>query len=103
MKDNKSTLKIYARNLNSICIPKMYDNKPASVIWFRARSNCLMLNNRNGFSDGDTKCILCGVNKEDLINFILECIELSYERGNSIALQRPWTEHFDRIVVIFLF
>ena len=41
--DNKSTLKIYGRNLNSICIPKMYDNRPASVIWFRARSNCLML------------------------------------------------------------
>ena len=44
---------------------KIYDNRPSQIL-FKARTNNLRLNNRNRHNEGDTKCIFCDWNLEDL-------------------------------------
>ena len=50
----------------------MYDNRPSSVIMYRARANCLKLNYRNRHQGGEVGCKLCGANIENLEHFLLE-------------------------------
>ena len=45
----KSTLKIYRENKLKMQQINHYTNHPSSAIWFRAETNCMMLNNRNRF------------------------------------------------------
>ena len=99
----KSSLKIYRKNIDYIGNMTTYDNKPSSKIWFRARSNCLQLNDRKRFNRSDTKCELCEGEREDLIHFILECKALNKERLQSVLLQRPWNKDVDDIIGQFLF
>ena len=51
----------------------LYDNRPASAIFYRARTNNLNLNDRNRFKNANTKCLMCDVNYEDLNHFVLWC------------------------------
>ena len=56
----KSSLKIYAEWKKSMKSEEyLYDNRPASVIFYRARTNNLSLNDRNRFTNGNTKPIMC--------------------------------------------
>ena len=101
----KSTLKIYRENKLKMQQVNHYTNHPSSAIWFRAKTNCMMLNDRNRFkkTNNEVECKLCGGEKEDLLHFILECGTLNEERIKSIVLQRPWNEEREKILGIFLF
>merc|ERR1711954_28407 len=61
-----------------------FDNKFSSILLFRARSNTLKLNTENRHRNGNTKCDLCGDEKEDLIHFLLDCKELERKRDEGI-------------------
>ena len=76
----KSSLEIYVELKKEIKEELMYDNRPSSIIMYRARTNCLKLNDRNRHQGGEVKCKLCGAEVENLEHFILECVELSEER-----------------------
>ena len=62
-----------------------YDNKFSSKLLFKARSNTLNLNIRKRHQKGDTSCVLCEDEKEDLIHFIVNCKELENTRNNEIV------------------
>ena len=63
--------KIYKPEIKSEDL--LYDNTPASVTLYRARTNNLALNDRKRFSNEDTTCIMCGVGEENLHHFLLYC------------------------------
>ena len=50
-----------------------YDNGMESVLLFKARSNTLILGDRNRFRGGDGICELCRQEVEDIGHFILRC------------------------------
>ena len=52
-----------------------YYNDEESRIIFKMRSNSLKLNDRNRFTEGDTRCELCDTEREDLEHFLLDCRE----------------------------
>ena len=66
----KSSLKIYEEEIKE---ELMCDNRPSSVIMYRARANCLKLNERNRHQGGEVGYKLCGANIENLEHFLLEC------------------------------
>ena len=75
----KSSLEIYEEEKKEIKEELMY-NRPSSVIMYRARTNCLKLNDRNRHQGGEVGCKLCGANIEKLEHFLLECEKLGEER-----------------------
>ena len=56
----------------------IYNNMPASVVLFQARSNTLPLGARKGYTGDKLTCALCGDGEEDQYHFILDCILLSH-------------------------
>ena len=54
----KSSLKIYEEEKKEIKEELMYDNRPSSEIMYRARANCLKLNDRNRHQRGEVGCKL---------------------------------------------
>ena len=99
----KSSLKIYEEEKKEIKEELMYDNRPSSVIMYRAKSNCLKLNNRNRHQGGEVGCKLCGANIENLEHFLLECEKLGEERRRIVELQQPYEENRKKIMGIVLF
>ena len=80
----KSTLNLYREYKKEIKEEPFYDNTFDSIIFFKARSNCLQLGWRNRFQGGEIVCRMCGAEEETLEHFILECpsyldIRLEYE------------------------
>ena len=70
----RSSLKIYTEWKKEIRREEdIYDNRPVSVIIYKARTNNLNLNDRNRHKNEDTKCLMCEHRVEDLIHFILWC------------------------------
>ena len=57
---------MYERCKNNIKEESFYDNVPASVTFFRCRSNTLKLNDRNRFVGKETKCIGCEEETENI-------------------------------------
>ena len=91
--EEKSSLVIYKRWKNEMKSEEtLYDNRPASVIFYKARTNNLNLNDRNRHTNGDTKCIMCGCDMEDLIHFILWCQGYWEMRIKEPLFQQPYVE-----------
>ena len=79
------------------------DNRPSSVVMYRARANCLKLNDRNRHQGGEVGCKLCGANIENLEHFLLEGEKLGEERRRIVELQQPYEENIKKIMGIVLF
>ncbi len=82
----------------------MYANDKDSVILFKARTNNLNLNDRKRFWREDTKCDMCGAEKEDLKHFVMvPRAAYTDERRKSPRLQQPYKEIEDDIIGNYLF
>ena len=103
--ESKTSLTIYYSWKEEPEEEHFLDNHPSSVVFYRARSNCLPLNDRNRHTGPgeDTNCSLCKQHCEDLKHLILTCPVYSPERAESIHLQKPHNESEDDIVGRFLF
>ena len=101
----KSSLQLYRRFKSDIREEEFYDNRPASKIFNRARTNTLQLNDRNRHQNKDTHCEICGDlnTKEDIYHFILHCHKLKEMRIYIAELQQPYIEDQEQIVGEFLF
>ena len=95
----------YRSHKNTIEEEHVYDNRPSSGIWFRARSNTLQLNDRNIYSNKETNCLNCGHQSiiETIEHFILDCTTYNSERQQFIELQQPYNENGDKVIGQFLF
>ena len=100
---NKSSLKIYEKYKPIIKEDLTYDNKPSSVILYKARTNTLPLNDRKRHMKENTECINCGYENEDIEHFILSCPAYSQERSREIQLQQPYEENKIDTIGKFLF
>lgn len=79
-----------------------YRGSEEARLWFRARTNCLWLGDRQRERVGG--CQVCGgAMREDLKHFVLECGRLEEERATSVELQRPRVEDEDEVIGTFLF
>ena len=102
---NKSTRRIYGNHKDTIEEEHVYDNRPSSGIWFRARSNTLQLNDRNIHSNKETNCPNCGPQNiiETIEHFIIDCTTYNSDRQQLIELQHPYNENGDKVIGQFLF
>ena len=100
---SKTTLKMYSSWKKQVEEAEFLDNHPSSTIFFRARTNCLPLNDRKRHTGEDTKCVLCSSENENIEHFILNCPAYTEERAKAIHLQQPYNEHPDDIIGSFLF
>ena len=101
--DKRSKLKLYKENKLHMMQVNDYNSHPSSTLWFRARTNCILLNERNRFRNMETKYELCGADREDLMHFILEGRKLKEDRVQAIELQRPWQQNYEVSFSLFLF
>lgn len=102
--ESKPSLEIYGKWKQEIKgEERLYDNRPASVIFYKCRTNNLPLKDRNRFSGGDTRCDLCGAEEENLIHFVLWCPAYSDNRKAEKLLQQPYIENEKNIVGKYLF
>ena len=76
----------------------MYDNRPSSAIWFRARINALQLGDRNRHTYKETICQICEDEniKEDILHVMLHCPAYKEERHQVIKLQQPYIDKTER-------
>ena len=81
----------------------IYDDTPASVIFFRARANCMELRDRKRHEGEDTKCIVCGGEIENLEHFLLHCRGCNELRTQTRKLQQPHIENRTEIIGNLLF
>ena len=100
---SKSTLTLYVAWKDNIEEADFLDNQPASVIFFRARTNCLPLNDRKRHTGEDTKCLLCNSENEDIKHLILHCPAYDKQRMSTIHLQQPYIEQQNDVLGRFLF
>ncbi len=82
---------------------KIYDNRQASEILFKCRTNTLKLNDRNRFRTEDIKCEMCGNDNEYLKHFLFWCPAYSADRQKNIKLQQPFQEEENNIIGDLLF
>lgn len=99
--ESKSTLRLY-REYKLKMEEVDYDGGVDSMVWFRARTNCLWLNDRRVEEDG-RGCRLCGGMLEDLEHFVLDCAALERDRIGCLELQRPRMENSRGVLGSFLF
>ena len=82
---------------------RVYDNRQASIVLFKCRTNTLNLNERKRHMGESTKCDLCEEEKEDLKHFILWCPAYEEERRKSDRLQQPYQEDEEELLGSYLF
>ena len=99
----KSTLQLYKAWKHEIKEDSIYDNTPMSVILYRARANCLPLADRNRHTGGNTLCVLCNTESEDLEHLLLQCPEHAEIRACILELQQPYLENRMEIIGRYLF
>ena len=99
----KTTLELYRTWKTEMGQEDSYDGRPDSVIWFKARTNCLTLGDRNRHIGGETDCFMCGQETENLRHFLLDCGELETTRRTMTGLQRPRREDWREVMGEFLF
>ena len=101
----RTSLGMYKEWKTEIKEDLVYDNKPASMVLFRARTATLPLNDRKRHTGQSTECVICGCEKEDLKHFLLDCPDegISQERCKTILLQKPMRENQETIMGTFLF
>ena len=100
---NKTTLQLYREWKTEMRQEDCYEGRLDSIIWFRARTNCLTLGDRNRHLGKDSDCFMCRKGMEDLRHFILDCNKLEGLRLGMIGLQRPRLEDWREVVGRFLF
>ena len=103
--ESKSSLLIYRQYKDKIQEENIYDNRPSSTIFYKARTNTLPLNDRNRHKNKETHCMAYGnlYQKEDIYHFILHCPAYIKERRNIIQLQQPYNNNETEILGTFLF
>ena len=101
----KNSLTLYRSHKKEIREERIYDNRPASTILYKARANILPLKDRNRHVQKDTHCPLCGDEDtiEDIYHFMLYCPAYTEQRSNIKQLQQPYESNKDLIVGTFLF
>ena len=97
---NKKSLEYYRQYKKEIKQEEEYENNKMSDLWFRARTNCLYLSDRNRINKN---CQLCGNVLEDLEHFLITCPSLEKTRNESTYLQRPMRENNKDTIMIFLY
>ena len=102
---NKTSLTLYREWKNEVKEDLVYDNRPSSIILFKARTATLPLNDRKRHIGQSTECDLCGSELENTEHFLLECTdeEITEERRKATLLQRPMQENQAMIIGKFLF
>ena len=70
---SKKSLQLYRKSKQVVQEDTVYDNTPASVILFQARSNTLRLEDRKRHTGEETLCCLCQKESENLAHFVLKC------------------------------
>ncbi len=101
--NSKHTLNIYQQWKRELKEETFYDNGAASVIFYKARANCLPLNDRKRHNNENEQCNLCGAEKEDLEHFLLWCPAYTNMRATISELQQHYTENTQNIIGHFLF
>ena len=69
---SNTSLNLYMERKKENKEEQVYNNRPSSIILYKARTNCLPLNDRKRFTGENTTCILCDGTTETLEHFILE-------------------------------
>ena len=101
---NKKSLKIYCKWKEDIRAEEdLYDNRPASEIMYKARTNNLQLQDRKRHQGGDTKCIMCDEETEDLEHFMLWCTAYTKVRSDDTNFQRPYIEKTEDLLGYLLY
>ena len=97
---SKKSLEYYRIYKKEVKQEEEYENNRNADLWFRSRTNCLYLSDRN---KSDKRCKLCGDEVEDIEHFLLECIYLEETRRESTYLQRPRRESNRETIMTFLY
>ena len=100
---NRTTLDLYRVWKTEMRQEDFYDGRLDSVIWFRARTNCLTLGDRKRHWGEDTDCFMCREGIEDLRHFVLDCNRLEGIRVGILGLQRPRLEDWREVLGGFLY
>ena len=98
----KKTLDRYRRYKTKIKQDDIYDNRYASVLYFKARTGTLDLNTEKRHKGEDTTCDLCKTGEETDIHFLLECETLKNKRDKGL-IQKYDSQDKDEIVGELLF
>ena len=98
--DKKKTMHIYKEYKKEIK-EEEYENDFESTLWYRARANCLKLEDKN--RETNKECKLCGEEIENLEHFLLKCGRLETIRTQDIRLQKPHNENVNEVIGEFLF
>ena len=96
----KKTLEFYREYKEEVKQEEEYENSRKADLWFRAKTNCLYLGDRNR---EDKSCKLCGNEVENLTHFLIHCQRLGEIRNESTYLQRPLRENDRETLMLFLF
>ena len=96
----KKTLEYYRAYKKEVKQEEEYENNRRADLWFRTKTNCLYLGDRNR---SDKRCKLCGHEREDLEHFLIHCPSLEDTRRKSTYLQRPLRESNQETMTIFIF
>ncbi len=90
---SKTTLEICRTQKKEIKEETFNENCTPSIIFYKARTNCLPHKDRKRHSNEDTKCKICNQEDEDLAHFLLVCQEYAEERRKTRILQQPYQEN----------
>jgi len=100
----KKSLEVYSKWKTEMGgMEKTFDNTPSSVIFYKARTNVLPLNDRKRWSNDETKCKACGAEIEDLRHLIMYCPVYNDIRGTIPELQQPYQEIENDVIGAYLF
>lgn len=100
----KTSLTIYCKWKENIKQEEdLYDNRPASEIMYRARTNNLQLQDRMRHQGKDTQCMMCSEKIENINHFILWCTAYTKERSKDKNFQRPYIENEEYLIGYLLF
>ena len=99
--NEKKTLEGYRDQKKEIKEENIYHNDRKSDLWFRARTNCMDLNDKQW---NDSKvCVMCGHETENLEHFIIHCNETGDIRKEIPILQRPARQEDRETLRMFLY
>ena len=102
--EEKASLKLYREWREELGgQDDVYDNREASMIMFKCRTNNLNLGARKRFTNQSTECIMCGNTMEDLQHYILHCPAYREERAKTTILQQPYQEDENTVIGELLF
>ena len=91
--DKKVTLEMYRNYKREMREEGIYDNRFSSKLLFKARTDCLDLNegprSRSDINPRrDISCTLCGAERENQEHFILNCRKLKHKRNNKLIEEK---------------